>query len=189
MNWLRPIFLCIGNDIQYTYVCVYITYTYVYVYTTYTYVCKRALDIIYIILRYYLYYKNFNNWYWISSDVSWYLLTCLKNCTTIYLDFLLLISYFSSWYYKQCCKDHVCVHHFVQVRALLEARILEVELLCQRICTGTFLINTYTLALKKKKTTQLSITKEISGTSLVAQWLRICLPGLPWWRSGWESAC
>ena len=27
------------------------------------------------------------------------------------------------------------------------------------------------------------------GISLVAQWLRIRLPGLPWWRSGWESAC
>ena len=26
------------------------------------------------------------------------------------------------------------------------------------------------------------------GISLVAQWLRICLE-LPWWCSGWESAC
>ena len=26
--------------------------------------------------------------------------------------------------------------------------------------------------------------KKSLGTSLVAQWLRIRLPGLPWWRSG-----
>ena len=24
---------------------------------------------------------------------------------------------------------------------------------------------------------------------LVVQWLRICLPGLPWWLSGKESTC
>ena len=31
--------------------------------------------------------------------------------------------------------------------------------------------------------------KEGPGSSLAVQWLRIRLPGLPWWRSGWESAC
>ena len=34
-----------------------------------------------------------------------------------------------------------------------------------------------------------AIISGILGASLMVQWLRIHLPGLPWWRSGWESAC
>ena len=57
----------------------------------------------------------------------------------------------------------------------------------EKSCKAEMKGNKYTysaskyLEWKQERKTEI---KKSRGTSLVAQWLRIPLPGLPWWRSG-----